>query len=271
MSRDSYSFWIFFRKGITVLSFIIVGYVWQIVGKGEPFWPPPIREQLRKSLSWIGLRIIHKFPFIKLWLYTSRKRNWQKRGWQGGILIYLKSDIKFKVIKDISVSDGDNECVTVEIKNKNSKNWLTTCRYRLPSGAIKGPDSFLENAFKKANTKSKLVICCWDFQSKLFEIQRNLEIWTFSNGIFAYGCIPFITKLTRVTSKTVSLIDNIFTNLIFDTSLKLRKGIIKSNVSDHFPVFVSLYSLSKIHKEYQKIAIHKRVMHDTKLMTLKQY
>ena len=93
----------------------------------------------------------------------------------------------------------------------------------------------------------------------------------FSNGIFAYGCIPFITKLTRVTSKTVSLTDNIFTNLIFDTSLKLRKGIIKSNVSDHFPVFVSLYSLSKIHKEYQKIAIHKRVMHDTKLMTLKQY
>ena len=31
VSRDSYIFCIFFRKGITVLSFILVGYVWQIL------------------------------------------------------------------------------------------------------------------------------------------------------------------------------------------------------------------------------------------------
>ena len=46
----------------------------------------------------------------------------------------------------------------------------------------------------------------------------------------------------------------------FDTSLKLKKAIIKSDMSDHFPVFVSLFSPSKIHNEYQKITIHKRVM-----------
>ena len=51
--------------------------------------------------------------------------------------------------------------------------------------------------------------------------------------------------------------------LFFDTSLKLKKEIIKSDVSDHFSVFVSLCSLSKIHKEYQKTTIHKRVIHDT--------
>ena len=40
-------------------------------------------------------------------------------------------------------------------------------------------------------------------------------------------------------------------------------------MSDNFPVFVSLYSPSKIHKEYQKITIHKRVMRDTNLMKFK--
>ena len=40
-------------------------------------------------------------------------------------------------------------------------------------------------------------------------------------------------------------------------------------MSDHFPVFVSLCSPSKIHKEYQKITIHKRVIHDTNLMAFK--
>ena len=87
----------------------------------------------------------------------------------------------------------------------------------------------------------------------------------FYDRIFAHGCIPLITKPTRVTSKTVSLTDNIFTNLVFDTSLKLKKGIIGSDVSDHFPVFVSISLRSKIHKENQKITIHKRVMYDTNL------
>ena len=68
---------------------------------------------------------------------------------------------------------------------------------------------------------------------------------------------------------TVSLIGNIFTNVIFDTSLRVKKGIIKSDVFDHLPIFVSLNSSSKIHKENQKITIHKRVMHDTNLTPFK--
>ena len=33
------------------------------------------------------------------------------------VLIYLKNYIKFKIIKDRSVSDGDSEFVTIKIKN----------------------------------------------------------------------------------------------------------------------------------------------------------
>ena len=51
--------------------------------------------------------------------------------------------------------------------------------------------------------------------------------------------------------------------------MKLKNGIIKSDVSDHFSVFASLYSPSKIHKEHQNITIHKNVIHDTKLMAFK--
>ena len=65
------------------------------------------------------------------------------------------------------------------------------------------------------------------------------------------------------------MIDNIFTNFIFHTSLKLKKGIIKSDVSDHFSVFFSLCSPSKTHKKHQKVTIHKRVIHDTNLITFK--
>ena len=164
--------------------------------------------------------------------FIHQQRETGKKG--GGILIYLKNDIKFKIIEDLSVSDGDNECVTVEIENKNSKNLLITCCYRPPSGAIKGLNSYLENIFKKANTENKLCFVVGDFNLNCLDYNENLEIRTFYNRIFAHGCIPLITRPTRVTSKTVSLIDNIFTNFVFDTSLKLKKGIIKSDISDIF-------------------------------------
>ena len=57
VSRDSNIFWIFFGEGITVPSLIIVGYVWQILGRGA-FLPPSIREKPQKRPSWIGLKFI---------------------------------------------------------------------------------------------------------------------------------------------------------------------------------------------------------------------
>ena len=142
---------------------------------------------------------------------------------EGGILIYLKNDNKFKIIEDLSVSDGDSECVTVEIENKDSKNLLITCCYRPPRGVIKGLNSFLGNIFKNFNTENKLCFIACDFNLNCLDYNENLEIRTFYNRNFIYDCILLITRPTRRTSKTVSLIDNVFTNFVFGTSLKLKK------------------------------------------------
>ena len=88
-----------------------------------------------------------------------------------------------------------------------------------------------------------------DFSINCLDYNKDLEIQTFCNRIIANGYILLITSPFRVASKTVSLTDNIFTNSIFDTSLKLKKRIIKSNVSDHVSVFVFVNSSSKIHKK----------------------
>ena len=56
--RDPYIIWTFFRQGITVLSFIIVGYVWQMLCRGRgPFCRPP-SVSIRKSPSWIELKVM---------------------------------------------------------------------------------------------------------------------------------------------------------------------------------------------------------------------
>ena len=131
--------------------------------------------------------------------FIHSEKNWQNRGGGGGgILIDSKNDIKFNIVKDLSASDGNNKCVTVETENKNSKYLLILCCYRPPSGAIKGLNSFSENVFKKANTENKLCIVVGDFNVNCLNYNENLEIRTFYNRIFSHSCIPLITKPTNI-------------------------------------------------------------------------
>ena len=53
--------------------------------------------------------------------------------------------------------------------------------------------------------------------------------------MFRFGMIPTINKPTCVTRQTPSAIDHIITNSIMHTGFK--SGIIKTDISDHFPIF----------------------------------
>ena len=102
-----------------------------------------------------------------------------------------KEYIKFKIIKYLSVSDGDSECVTVEIEN-------LIVTHRPPGGAIKGLNSFLENIFKKANTKNKTCFVAGNFNLNCLVYNKNLELRTFSSRFSAHKCIPLMTKPTNI-------------------------------------------------------------------------
>ena len=81
------------------------------------------------------------------------------------------NDIKFKIIENLSVSDGNNECVSVEIENKNSKSLLITCSYRPPNGANKEFINYLENVFKSTNAENKLYFVVTDFNLNCFYLR----------------------------------------------------------------------------------------------------
>ena len=100
------------------------------------------------------IRTLRIYFYLPNFGFIHQERKTGKQG--GGILIYLKNDIKFKIIKELSVSDGSKDCVTVKIENKSSKNLLIICCHRTPSGAIKRINSYLENVFKKANIENRL-------------------------------------------------------------------------------------------------------------------
>ena len=64
-----------------------------------------------------------------------------------------------------------------------------------------------------------------DFNMNCFKYQQKSEINNFYNNTFERGAIPLINKLTRVPTKTATIIDNILVILFFDTTL--IKAIVK--------------------------------------------
>ncbi len=74
-------------------------------------------------------------------------------------------------------------------------------------------------------------------------IDKHSDSSDFIDLMFSNSLVPNISKPTRVTRSSASLIDNIFTNDLFDTD-KILNGILYTDISDHFPVFHIDYSTS---------------------------
>ena len=66
--------------------------------------------------------------------------------------------------------------------------------------------------------------------------------------IFSHGCIPIISKPTRVTNTSATLIDHIYTN---NPSTSTNSGIIITDVADHFGTFYSVSDEKRTSKTNQ--------------------
>ncbi|XP_065684380.1 uncharacterized protein LOC136096739 [Hydra vulgaris] len=174
-----------------------------------------------------------EIPKYKL-LSFERKTN--KRG--GGIITYIRNDQITKIREDLSTSDADSEVFTIEITSNKSKNIIVSTCYRPPEGDLLKFSNHLIQIFIKNNNEQKKMICIGDINIDCLQYEKNANIKLFFDEMLQYYIFPIINKPTRVTPTSISAINNILTNSIFDTSLKA--GIIKTDISDHFPVFFSL-------------------------------
>ena len=67
--------------------------------------------------------------------------------------------------------------------------------------------SHLNNILQKVSYENKKCFVVGDFNKGCLKYQEKSEINNFYNNIFERGTIPLINKLTRVTTKTATIID----------------------------------------------------------------
>ena len=87
-----------------------------------------------------------------------------------------------------------------------------------------------------------------DLNLNILDYDSNKNIKQFFNVIFENSYIPVINKPTRIINKSKTSIDQIFTNDFINT--KIKTGIFKTDISDHFPIFIVVQKYNK--SDYQK-------------------
>ena len=177
----------------------------------------------------------------------------------GGISIFIKESINYKVRDDLNVLSPHLEALFIEV-NHNNKLYLVGVTYRIPDTNV---NSFNEtiNAIIEPIKNNYEIILLGDFNICL--LKDNNHTNNFRNSLISNNLFPTILEPTRVATvnrngqrvTTESLIDNIFIN----TQLDFKSGLIYSSISDHYPVFISIHHSTNQQTE-ENCAIKYRVI-----------
>ncbi|XP_060780217.1 uncharacterized protein LOC132888186 isoform X1 [Neoarius graeffei] len=111
----------------------------------------------------------------------------------------------------------------------------------------------MESMFIKST--QKVMYICGDFNIDLFNHKKHKMTEEFINSVFSMGLYPTITRPSRITSHSTTLIDNIFTNILENN---IESGLLLTDISDHLPIFnvyYCNYSKKKDTKNYKYIRV----------------
>ena len=106
---------------------------------------------------------------------------------------------------------------------------------------------------------NKLFCAAGDFNLNVLDYNKNEKVTKFLNLTSEYGFVPVINKPTRVTKNTATAIYHLITNSLLQRTI--NTGILKLDISDHFPIFLIAKTEKKMTPE-GKVQITKRLINN---------
>ena len=156
---------------------------------------------------------------------------------KGGALLYISKDLNYKSRNDLKLyKDKNLESVFIEVLSKSDKNTIIVCIYKHPNLAIQEfMDTFLQPLLDNLSYENKNVILMGDFNIDLLHYESHIQTREFLDKIYFGSLTPHITIPTRITSRSRTLIDNIFTNTVDELSISSN---LMCPLSDHLAQFL---------------------------------
>ena len=116
----------------------------------------------------------------------------------------------------------------------NKKNIIVGTVYRPPNQNIALFLDKLNEILGLISKQNKSCHLMGDFNLDLFHYSTHSPTQEFIDSLFPYGFYPLISKPTRITSHSATLIDNIFTN-------EPSKCIVLNDLSGHMLVVANFF------------------------------
>ena len=173
------------------------------------------------------------------------KNRINKKG--GGVELYINNRIQYQIIDNLSINiDNCLQCITVKLLLK--QNIIVSRLYRQPNSKIDHFTCSIDSMFK---SKKGIVFLCGDFNINLLDYKLNNHTQHSVDLLFSMSLFLLINMPTWLSNQHVSIIDNIFTNVI---NMNINCGIIMDDISDHFPIFlISELNVKKPLKNNKKL------------------
>ena len=166
----------------------------------------------------------------------------------GSVGILVSDNLRFFELTDLTSDVRENEVVTVELTLRTGKRCIVSSMYRAPNTV---PQVFqccynsLVCAMKK--TKPYAIIIGLDHNLDFLKSLHHGSTNDFIHSNLDMGLIPMITKPTRITKSSATLIDNI----IVSENLcgNFYSNILINDMSDHMPTVCVVESLKTAKKD----------------------
>jgi exonuclease III len=159
------------------------------------------------------------------------KHRKNKKG--GGVGIYVKNELKFKIRNDIISNSENCEIIAIEIINPSTKNTIIISLYRCPGTDIDSFNDVINTISLNIKNENKSVYWAGDYNINILQSDSHNDTGEFLHTMISHSFYPGITKPTRITKFSATSIDNIFTNVPVNMA-----GIFYKDISDHLPIFI---------------------------------
>lgn len=183
--------------------------------------------------TWLGPNMEDTI-YIPGYVFLSRPRV-GNRG--GGVGFFVKEDLSYQQYCSLGNSSKHSTYESMFIKVQLKKcSQIIGVIYRSPGQHLKDFNEEFEELVSCIRNKSKDAILLGDFNIDLLKINEHAETNKFYNCLISSHYLPTITRPTRITDYSHSLIDNIFCS---SWSKLVTSSILVSDLSCHLPVFAS--------------------------------
>ena len=180
---------------------------------------------------------------------------------RGGVCIYINEAIQYKLRDDLAIFvEGEFESIFIETTN-TVNNTVVGEIYRVPNSNIAHSLEHFNTILSMLSRKQDIILGT-DQNLNLLMSDSHAPTSELLNIMFTHTPLPTITKPTRITHTSATLIDNIY--LKVDSNTKIHSGIILTDISDHLPIFCFITINKKNTRLHEPLILeHRKITEST--------